>query len=111
MNQGDVYWCSLKPPNKRRPVVVLTRDKGIRYLSSITIAPITTTIRQVPTQVRLTPDDGLPEICMVNLDNVLTVPKSYFDGHIVHLSDAKMQEIYSALHFALGFDNYFPNRN
>lgn len=59
MKQGDVYWLTFPSPNKRRPVVILTRSSAIPYLSDITIAPITSTIRGIPTEVFLTPSDGM----------------------------------------------------
>lgn len=58
MNQGDVYWYSFKEPDKRRPVLILTRDSVIPYLNSVVVASVTTTIRSIPSEVILTEDDG-----------------------------------------------------
>ena len=104
MNQGDVYWYIFGPPDKRRPVIILTRDSAIGFLSSVTVAPTTTTIRNIPTEVLLTPEDGLPNECAANLDNVQTVQKSQLGGYITHLSRDQMRAVRDALVFALGFD-------
>ncbi len=69
MKQGDVYWYTFRAPDKRRPVLILTRDSAISFLTGITVAPITTTIRSIPSEVLLTPeDDGMFEKCAVNTD-------------------------------------------
>lgn len=104
MNQGDVCWYTFRPPDKRRPVLILTRDSAIDFLTSLTIAPITSTIRGIPSEVALTPADGLMTDCAVNCDNLQTVPKSNIGPFIAHLSPAKMQAVRTAIEFALGFD-------
>lgn len=104
MNQGDVYWYTFKQPDKRRPVLILTRTSAISYLTSITVAPLTTVIRGIPTEVILTPDDGVETACAVNLDNLQTISKSNLDAFITKLSPKKMYEVRLAVSFALGFD-------
>lgn len=104
MNQGDVYWYTFKEPDKRRPVVILTRESAIPYLTSLTIAPITTTIRSIPSEVVLTEDDGLFTDCAANCDNLQTIPKAKLGTFITHLSLTKMREVQDAIAFALGFD-------
>jgi mRNA interferase MazF len=104
VNQGDVYWYSFREPDKRRPVLILTRSSAIAYLTALTIAPITTTVRGIPTEVILTEADGLFQVCAVNLDNIQTVPKTKFGGYIGHLRLDKLREVRRALQFALGFD-------
>ena len=105
MNRGDVRWYTFKTPDKRRPVLILTRDSAIAVLHSVTVAPITATIRSIPTEVVLTEADGLPNTCAANLDNIQTVPKINIGGHIARLPGRKMKEVAAALSFALGFDN------
>ena len=61
MNRGDVVWHKFKEPDKRRPVLILTRDGAISGLNQVTVVPITSTIRDLPSQVPLTEEDGLPE--------------------------------------------------
>jgi mRNA interferase MazF len=76
MKQGDVYWYDFRAPDKRRPVLILTRNSAISYLTNVTVAQITTTIRGVPSEVTLTPgDDGAFEPCVINAYNIQTVPK------------------------------------
>jgi mRNA interferase MazF len=106
MNQGDVYWYTFQEPDKRRPVVILTRDSAIGFLTSLTIAPITTTIRSIPSEVVLTEQDGMAQACAVNLDNIQTITKAKLRGYITHLSFARMLEVRDAISFALGFDAY-----
>lgn len=101
MRRGDVCWYVFKLPDKRRPVLILTRDSAIAVLHSVTIAPITSTIRNIPTEVVLTKDDGMPSTCAANFDNVQTVPKSNIGERITHLSASKMSEAADALSFAL----------
>jgi mRNA interferase MazF len=108
MNRGDVCWYKFKEPDKRRPVLVLTRNSIIRYLNEITIAPITTTIREIPSEVLLTPDDGMHNTCVANCDHIQTVPKDNLGILITHLSTTRMEEVKNAILFALGLDNdYF----
>ncbi len=104
MKQGDVYWFTFKEPDKRRPVLILTRTSAISFLTGITIAPITTTIRAIPSEVILTVADGLFEECAVNLDNVQTIAKAKLGGFITHLRPEKLGAVHEALRFAFGLD-------
>ncbi len=104
MEQGDVYLYTFRAPDKRRPVLILTRDSAIPYLHSVTIAPITTTIREVPSYVLLTADDGMAEEWAVNLDALQTVPKDQLGAFVTHLAPRRMQDVRAAIEFALGFE-------
>lgn len=105
MRQGDVYWYSFRAPDKRRPVLILTRDSAIPFLTGITVAAITTTIRDIPSEVRLSPGrDGMFEDCAVNADNIQTVQKANLGEFITHLSAERMREVRAAVEFSLGFD-------
>ena len=105
MNRGDVCWYTYKTPDKKLPVLILTRDSAIAVLHSVTVAPITSTIRSIPTEVVLTKADGLPTTCAVNFDNLQTVPKSNIGDRITRLTTQKMKEAGAATSFALGFDD------
>ncbi len=106
MNRGDVRWYVFRPPDKRRPVLILTRDSAVPVLTGITVAPLTTTIRDIPTEVILDPTtDGVLELCAVNLDNLQTVPKAKIGSLITILSSDKMQAVARAASFALGIDD------
>jgi mRNA interferase MazF len=105
MKQGDVYWYTFRAPDKRRPVLVLTRNSAIPYLSGITVAQITTTIRGMASEVVLTPGaDGMFADCAVNADNIQTIQKSQFGELITELSPERMREVRLEIEFALGFD-------
>ncbi|HJR08245.1 MAG TPA: type II toxin-antitoxin system PemK/MazF family toxin [Pyrinomonadaceae bacterium] len=105
MNQGDVYWHTFRAPDKRRPVLILTRNSIIPFLQSVTVAPLTSTIRGIPSEVILTPtEDGVAADCVVNADNLQTIQKSNLGGYITHLSLERMREVRAAIEFALGFD-------
>jgi mRNA interferase MazF len=104
MIQGDVYRYSFKEPDKRRPVLILTRNSLIPELNAITVVPITTTIRDAGTQVLIDESDGMSEACSINLASVQTVPKDKISGYITHLSDGRMQEVFEAIKYTFGFD-------
>ena len=105
MKRGDICWYTFKAPDKRRPVLIVTRDSAIGVLNSVTIAPITSTIRSIPTEVVLTEDDGLPNTCAANFDNLQTVPKSNIGDRIARLTARKMKEAGAAVSFALGLND------
>ena len=103
MKRGEVRWYRFGAPDKRRPVVVLTRDSVLEYLGEVTVAPVTSKIRDLPSEVLLSGNDGLPRNCAVNLDHVQTVSKGKVGPLITVLSSDRMREIRTALLFALGF--------
>lgn len=105
MNRGDICWYTFKAPDKRPPVLIVARDSAIGVLNSVTIAPITSTIRSIPTEVVLTEDDGLPNTCAANFDNLQTVPESNIGDRIARLTARKMKEAGAAVSFALGLDD------
>ena len=105
MKRGDVYWYTFQAPDKRRPVLIITRTSALTFLSGITIAPLTTTIRDIPTEVVLTPEeDGVPSRCAVNLDNLQTVQRRGLRRRITSLSPQRMDDVNAALLFALGIN-------
>jgi mRNA interferase MazF len=105
VNRGDVRWYTFKAPDKKRPVLILTRDSAVAVLNSVTIAPITSTIRSIPTEIILTKDDGLPNTCAANFDNLQTVPKSNIGNRIARLTARRMKEAAAAVSFALALDD------
>jgi mRNA interferase MazF len=102
--RGDVRLYSFAPPDKKRPVVVLTRDTAIGYLTTVTVAPITSTIRGVPSEVVLSEEDGMKASCAVNLHNAITVSQHRLGKRVAQLSPARMNDICAALRFSLGCD-------
>ncbi len=104
MERGEICWYKFKSPDKQRPIVILSRNSAINYLGEITIAPITSTIRSIPTEVVLDEKDGMKNICAVNLDHIQTVSKLHIGAFITKLSASRMLQINSAIAFALEID-------
>ena len=104
IRRGDVRWYKFRRPDKKRPVLVLTRGSALEFLGEVTVAPITSTIRDIPTEVVLGPGDGMPRDCAVNLDHVQTVSRGQIGALITTLPDRKLDEVRAALLFALGFE-------
>jgi mRNA interferase MazF len=102
--RGDVRLYEFAAPDKRRPVVVLTRDSALGYLANVTVASVTSTIRGIPSEVMLDEDDGMKARCAVNLHNVTTVVESKLGRRVARLSSARMNEICAAIGFSLGCD-------
>lgn len=103
MKRGEIRWYRFARPDKKRPVLVLTRDSILEYLDEVTVAPITSTVRGIPSEVVLGPSDGLPRDCAANLDHVQTVPKANLGVLIAVLPLSRMDEVRKAVLFALGF--------
>jgi len=102
MLRGEVRWYRFAKPDKKRPVLILTRTSAIDFLGELTVAPITSTIREIPTEVVIGPEDGLPRECAVNLDHVQTVAKGRVGPLITTLSSDRLDAVCGALAFALG---------
>jgi mRNA interferase MazF len=102
--RADVRLYQFAPPDKKRPAVVLTRNSAIAYLSTVTVAPITSTIRGVPSEVVLTEEDGMKAPCAVNLHHAVTVSQHRLGRRVAQLSSLRMNEICAALRFSLGCD-------
>ncbi len=104
MIRGDICWHRFRPPDKRPPVLSLTRDSAIPYLDEVTVVPISIRIRNVPSELLLGPADGMPEECAANFYYLQTLPKKEVGRFITPLSPRRMAESRAALLFALGFD-------
>lgn len=102
--RGDIRFYQFAPPDKKRPVVVLSRDSAIAYLSTVTVAPITSTIRGVPSEVVLNEEDGMKAPCAVNLHNAVTISQNRLGRRVAQLSSIRMDKICQALGFSLGCD-------
>ncbi len=101
MKHGDIRWYKFAKPDKKRPVLILTRDSVLEYLNEVTIAPITNTVRNIPSEVFLTEADGMPRDCAVNCDHLQTGPKGKIGPLITSLLSAKMVNVGQAIRFAL----------
>lgn len=101
MRRGEVWWAELPPPIGRRPVVLLSRDVAYRVRTSVTVGMVTRIARKIPVEVPLGPEDGMPRQCVVNLDDILTIPKARLAERIAVLSPEKMTAVARAVVFAL----------
>ncbi len=101
MKRGEVWWVDMPPPAGRRPVVLLSRDSAYRIRAAVSVAPLSRTIRNIPVEVVLGKSDGMPARCVVNLDDITTLPKSLIKHRITLLSPEKIQKIDEAIRFAL----------
>jgi mRNA interferase MazF len=99
--RGEVWWCELAEIG-RRPVVVLSRDAAIPRLRRVLVAPCTTTIRALPSEVVLDPgDDPIPRRSAVNLDSVESVSIGVLVERLGRLADTRLREICGALAVAV----------
>ncbi|MBE3063990.1 MAG: type II toxin-antitoxin system PemK/MazF family toxin [Spirochaetes bacterium] len=101
MRRGEVRWYRFSRPDKRLPIVILTRSSILEYLGEVTVAPITRTIRDIPSEVVLTSQDGMAHECAVNCDHLQTVSRLKVEGLIATLDETKMVEVSRAVRFAL----------
>ena len=101
MKQGEIRWYKFLAPDKKRPVLILTRNSVLEYLGEVTIAPITTTVRDIPSEVFLSINDGMPRDCAINCDHLQTVSKGKIGALITSLPRMKIIEVRRAIRFAL----------
>ena len=101
MKHGEIRWYNFVKPDKKRPVLILTRDSVIEYLGEVTIAPVTTTIRNIPSEVFLSKVDGMSRNCAINCDHLQTVSKKKIGSLITSLNYKKLLEVGKAIQFAL----------
>ena len=102
MKRGEIRWYKFARPDKRRPVLVLTRDSILEYLDEVTVAPVTSTVRDIPSEVPLAKQDGMHRDCAVNCDHIQTVSKRKIGPLITTLNRDRMQHVSRAVAFALG---------
>ena len=101
MKRGDIRWYKFKSPDKQRPVLILTRDFILEYLGEVTVAPITSTVRDIPSEIFLSQQDGMTKDCAINLDHIQTVSKGKIGSLITRLSKNKLKKTSEAIIFAL----------
>ena len=104
MKRGDVRWYKFDKPDRNRPVVILTRDSIIPHMGEVTVAPVTATVRDIPSEVLLNGEDGMPKQCAINCDHLQTVAKGKIGALITTLSPARMRELHTAIAFALALN-------
>ena len=101
MRHGEIRWYKFAKPDKKRPVLILTRDSVLEYLGEATVVPITSTIRNIPSEVFLSKADGMLRDCAVNCDHLQTVSKGKIGSLITSLTPARMAAVGRAICFAL----------
>lgn len=104
MKRGEIWWADLGPPAGRRPVLLLSREEAYSIRDLVTVAPVTTRVRRIPSEVPLSTGDGLPRDCVVNLDTVTTIAKAILQERLTSLNADKLKAVEAALHFALGME-------
>ncbi|OLE50461.1 MAG: hypothetical protein AUG01_00925 [Candidatus Rokubacteria bacterium 13_1_20CM_2_69_58] len=102
MRRGEIWWAELPPPAGRRPVVLLSRNEAYAVRELVTVAPVTTRVRRIPTEVPLGPAEGLPKACVANLDTITTIARRTLTQPIGPLVPEKLAAVERALAFALG---------
>ncbi len=101
LRRGEVRWYKFRIPDKRRPVVILTRSSALAFLGQVTVAPITSTTREIPSEVALSSNDGMNRDCAINLDHVQTVSRGKIGALITTLAEERMLQVRDAISFAL----------
>ena len=101
MKRGEIRWYKFKAPDKKRPVLILTRDSILEYLGEVTVAPITSTVRDIPSEIFLSEPDGMTKDCAINFDHIQTVSKGKIGSLIARLSEEKLERVREAIQFAL----------
>jgi len=101
MKRGEVWWAELPPPAGRRPVVLVSRDEAYAVRELVTVVPVTTRVRDIPVEVALGPEEGLPRRSVANADTITTIPKHLLQAYAGALSVDKVTRLDEAIRFAL----------
>lgn len=104
MRRGEVWWANLPKPVGRRPVVLVSRDEAYGVRALVTVVPVTTTVRDIPAEVPLGREEGLPRRCVANADTIATIPKNSLADYVGILGPAKTADLDAAIRFSLGLD-------
>jgi mRNA interferase MazF len=104
VSRGDIWLYHFKTPDKRRPVLVLTREEVIGLLHTVMVAPITSAVRGAPSEVLVDVGEGLKQLSAVNLDHVQTVERARLTTYVGHVAGEKMRAVCAALAIAVGCD-------
>ena len=104
MRRGEIRWYTFASPDKRRPVLILTRDSVIDALNELIVVPATRTIRGISTEIVLTTDDRMPAVCALNFDHLALAQRARLGAVITTLADARWPDVEHALLIACGFE-------
>ncbi|CAK0781894.1 mRNA interferase MazF [Gammaproteobacteria bacterium] len=103
MRRGEIRWYLFSAPDKRRPVLILTRDEVIDTLNEIIVVPVTRTIRGLATEILLSNDDGMPTVCALNFDHISLAQRSRLGSLLAMLPTNRWPDVEHALLVACGF--------
>ena len=104
MRRGEIRWYTFRQPDKRRPVLILTREEVLDRLNEVIVAPVTRTIRGLATEVVLGVEDGMPVTSTINFDHIALAQRSRLGTVICELHDSRWEEVKTALLLACGFE-------
>jgi mRNA interferase MazF len=104
VRRGEIWWAELGKPAGRRPVVLLSRNEAYSVRSLVIVAPVTTRVRGIASEVVLGTADGMPQDCVANLDTITTIPRDCLHSRLTVLNTRKIKEIETAIHFTLGME-------
>ncbi|MGH7646066.1 MAG: type II toxin-antitoxin system PemK/MazF family toxin [Gemmatimonadales bacterium] len=104
MKRGEVWWADLPRPVGRRPVVLVSRNEAYAVRELVTVVPVTTRARNIPVEIPLGRDEGLPRRCVANADTITTIPKGALNEYAGVLAGDKVAALDAALRFALALD-------
>lgn len=104
MRRGEVWWAELAGDAGFRPVVVVSRSEGLDRRRNVTIAEVTRIVRSPPCEVPLSTLQGMPADCVINTDNIHTIPQDRLRQRIIQLSPEDLFRLDQALRYSLGFE-------
>lgn len=104
MRRCEIWWADLPKPAGKRPVVLLSRNEAYLVREFVTVAPLTSRVRNIPVEVLLDKSDSVPKKCVANLDMITSIEKGCLVERICQLKDGKVEEIDNAIRFALALD-------
>jgi mRNA interferase MazF len=101
VKRGEVWWVRFPSPVGRRPAVLISRDQAYKVRNAVTVVPLTRTVRGIPVEVALGPEDGVPHASVANADTIATVPKEALEQYLAALPPTKLEALEKAIKFAL----------
>ena len=104
MRRGEIWWAELASRAGKRPVLLLSRNEAYAVRELVIVAPLTTRIRGIPSEVSLGDEDGVPRACVINVDTITTIAKASLRERLTALSAEKLKAVEEALHFSLGLE-------
>jgi len=104
VRRGEIWWAELASPAGKRPVLLLSRNEAYGVRKLVMVAPLTTRIRGIPSEVSLGDDDGVTRACVIDLDTITRIAKAGLRERLTALSAEKLKAVEEALHFSLGLE-------